>query len=119
MQMKFGSIQKIDEKQEQWMQQNRHMNRMLAADFLCLFADIVIAIVGEERADDVRQWVRTFQKKNAWRMLSDEDDLALVLRRITVMPDRKLKMRWLDGKQTTCLLPKYYPTKVIEDYDDK
>lgn len=82
-------------------------------------ADIVIAIVGEERADDVRQWVRTFQKKNAWRMLSDEDDLALVLRRITVMPDRKLKMRWLDGKQTTCLLPKYYPTKVIEDYDDK
>ena len=45
MQMKFGSIQKIDEKQEQWMQQNRHMNRMLAADFLCLFADIVIAIL--------------------------------------------------------------------------
>ena len=82
-------------------------------------ADIVIAIVGEERADDVRQWVHTFQKKNAWRMLSDEDDLALVLRRITVMPDRKLKMRWLDGKQTTCLLPKYYPTKGIEDYDDK
>jgi len=82
-------------------------------------ADIVIAIVGKERADDVRQWVRAFQKKNAWRMLSDEDDLALVLRRITVMPDRKLRMLWLDGKQTKCLLPKYYPTKGIEDYDDK
>ena len=82
-------------------------------------ADIVIAIVGEERAENVLQWVRSFQKKNAWRMLSDEDDLALVLRRITVMPDRKLKMRWLDGKQTTCLLPKYYPTKGIDDYDDK
>ena len=52
-------------------------------------------------------------------MLSDEDDLALVLQRITVMPDRKLKMRWLDGKQTTYLLPKYYPTKGIDDYDDK
>ena len=79
----------------------------------------MIAIVGEERADDVRRWVCGFQKKNAWRMLSDEDDLALVLQRITVMPDRKLKMRWLDGKQTTYLLPKYYPTKGIDDYDDK
>ena len=48
-------------------------------------------------------------------MLSDEDDLALVLQRITVMPDRKLKMRWLDGKQTTYLLPKYYSTKGIDD----
>lgn len=84
-----------------------------------IVADIVIATVGEERADDVRQWVCSFQKKNAWRMLSDEDDLALVLQRITVMPDRKLKMRWLDGKQTTYLLPKYYPTKGIDDYDDK
>ena len=78
-----------------------------------------MAIVGEERAENVRQWVCGFRKKNAWRMLSDEDDLAMVLQRITVMPDRKLKIRWLDGKQTTCLLPKYYPTKGIEDYDDK
>lgn len=52
-------------------------------------------------------------------MLSDEDDLALVLQRITVMPDRKLKLRWLDEKKTTCLLPKYYPTKGIEEYEDK
>lgn len=82
-------------------------------------ADIVLAIVGEDREDDVRQWVRAFQKKNAWRMLSDEYDLAIVLQRITVMPDRKLKIRWLDGKKTISHLPKYYPTKGIEDYDDK
>lgn len=81
-------------------------------------ADIMITIVGEERADDVRQWVLRFQKKNAWRMLSDEDDLALVLQRITVMPDRTLKIQWLDGKKTIYHLPKYCPKKGIE-YDDK
>ena len=57
--------------------------------------------MGEDRADDVRQWVRTFQKESAWRMLSDEDDLAMVLQRITVMPHRKLKMPWLDGRILT------------------
>lgn len=51
-------------------------------------------------------------------MLLDENDLAVVLQRITVMPDRTLKIRWLDGKKATCHLPKYYPKKGIE-HDDK
>lgn len=81
-------------------------------------ADIVTAIIGEDRADDVQQWIRIFPKRNTWEMLSDEDDLAVVLQRITVMPDRTLKIRWLDGKKSTCHLPKYSPKKGIE-YDDK
>lgn len=80
--------------------------------------DIVTTIIGEDRTDAVRQWVRTFQKKSAWEMLSDEDDLVLVLQRITVMPDKTLKIRWLDGKKSTYHLPKYCPKKGIE-YDDK
>lgn len=80
--------------------------------------DIVTTIIGEDRTDAVRQWVRTFQKKSAWEMLSDEDDLVLVLHRITVMPDKTLKIRWLDGKKSTYHLPKYCPKKGIE-YDDK
>lgn len=83
-----------------------------------MVSDIVTTIVGEVRADDVRQWVRSFQKRSAWEMLSDEDDLALVLQRITVMPNRTLKIRWLDGKKSTYHLPKYSPKKGIE-YDDK
>ena len=83
-----------------------------------LVPDIVTTIIGEERADDVRRWVRAFQKRSAWEMLSDEDDLAMVLQRITVMPDRTLKIRWLDGKKSTYQLPKYCPKKGIE-YDDK
>ena len=83
-----------------------------------MVSDIVTTIVGEDRADDVRQWVRSFQKRSAWEMLSDEDDLALVLQRITVMPNRTLKIRWLDGKKSTYHLPKYSPKKGIE-YDDK
>lgn len=51
-------------------------------------------------------------------MLSDEDDLAMVLQRITVMPERTLKIQWLDGKKSTYRLPKYSPKKGIE-YDDK
>ena len=83
-----------------------------------LVSDIVTTIIGEERADDVRRWVRAFQKRSAWEMLSDEDGLAMVLQRITVMPDRTLKIRWLDGKKSTYQLPKYCPKKGIE-YDDK
>lgn len=75
-------------------------------------------VIGEDRADLVQQWVRTFQKRSAWEMLLDENDLAVVLQRITVMPDRTLKIRWLDGKKATCHLPKYYPKKGIE-HDDK
>lgn len=81
-------------------------------------ADIVTAIVGEDRADDVQRWIHTFQKMSVWEMLSDENDLVIVLQRITVMPDRKLKIRWLDDKKTTCYLPKYCQKKGIE-HDDK
>ncbi len=81
-------------------------------------ADIVTTIIGEDRANDVQQWIHTFQKRSAWGMLSDENDLAVVLQRITVMPDRKLKISWLDGKKSTAHLPKYCPTKGNK-YDDK
>lgn len=80
--------------------------------------NIVTSIIAEGREDDVRQWIGNFQKRSAWEMLSDEDDLAIVLQRITVMPDRKMKIWWLDGKQSICHLPKYSPKKGIE-YDDK
>lgn len=80
--------------------------------------DIVTSIIGKDREDDVRQWINNFQKRSAWEMLSDEDDLAIVLQRITVMPNRKMKIWWLDGKKSTCHLPKYSPKKGIE-YDDK
>lgn len=83
-----------------------------------MVSDIVTTIIGEDRADDVRQWVNAFKKRSAWEMLSDEDDLTMVLQRITVMPDRTLKIRWLDGKKSTYQLPKYCPKKGIE-YDDK
>ena len=76
------------------------------------------SIIGEDRADDVQQWVCAFQKRSAWEMLSDEDDLAMVIQCITVMPEGKLKMRWLGGKKATCNLPKYCPKKGIE-HDDK
>lgn len=81
-------------------------------------ADIVTTVIGEDREGVVQQWVHAFQKRNAWGMLSDEDDLSVVLQRITVMPDRTLKVRWLDGKKSTCHLPKYCPTKGIK-YDEK
>ena len=82
-------------------------------------ADIVMTIVGEDRADDVWQWVHTFQKKSAWRMMANEKDLALILQRITAMGDRKLKIRWIDGKTYSYRLPKYRPKKGIEDYYEK
>lgn len=83
-----------------------------------MVANTVTMVIGEEREGSVQQWVRTFQKRSAWEMLSDENDLAVVLQRITVMPDRTLKIRWLDGKKTVYHLPEYSPKKGIL-YDDK
>lgn len=81
-------------------------------------ADIVTTIIGEKIEDVVQQWLHTFRSGDAWEMLSDEDDLAVILQCINVMPNRTLKIRWLDGKKSTYHLPKYSPKRGIE-HDNK
>ena len=40
-------------------------------------------------------------------MLSDEEDLALTIRQITVRPDKALQFRFIDGITLTMRIPKY------------
>lgn len=54
------------------------------------------------------------EKRDIWEMQSDENDMAVVLKRITVMPDGILQIRWLDGKMTEYRIPKYTPSEGIE-----
>lgn len=42
-----------------------------------------------------------------WEMLSDEEDLAIILRLITVMQNGTLRIQWLNGKESSYCLPKY------------
>lgn len=80
--------------------------------------NIVQSVVGDDKAEAVRGWISHFEKKDVRKMLSDEDDLAMVIQCITVMPDRTLKILWLDGKKSTYHLPKFTPSRgVINHYD--
>ena len=76
-------------------------------------AEIVIAVIGENNADRIRQWAQNFRSKSAWEMFADEDDLAIAIWRITVMSDKKLRIRWLDGAEFSYALPHYSPSKGI------
>ena len=80
---------------------------------------IVQSIVDADKADAVHRWISHFEKKDVREMLSDEDDLAIVIRSITVIPDRTLKILWLDGKKSTYHLPKFTPSRGVIDNDDK
>lgn len=80
--------------------------------------NIVQSVVGDDKAEAVCGWISHFEKKDVRKMLSDEDDLAMVIQCITVMPDRTLKILWLDGKKSTYHLPKFTPSRgVINHYD--
>lgn len=80
--------------------------------------EVVLSSVASEKAEPMEKWFDDFQNCSAWELQSDEDDLALAIQKITVMPNNTLKIKWLDGKQLTYRLPKYSPKKGIE-YDRK
>lgn len=40
-------------------------------------------------------------------MLSDEEDLALIISQITVWPDKTLQLRFIDGRTLKTGIPKY------------
>ena len=79
--------------------------------------DIVAAVIGEDRAYALQKWIDTFQKRNIWELASDEDDLTMVIQRITVMPNKKIQIMWIDGRTATRNLPEYRPSKGIIGYD--
>lgn len=81
--------------------------------------NIVQSVVGDDKAEAVCGWISHFEKKDVRKMLSDEDDLAMVIQCITVMPDRTLKILWLDGKKSTYHLPKFTPSRGVINHDDK
>lgn len=77
----------------------------------------VASIVGESKVESVQRWMSGLQKRDIWGLQSDENDMAVVLSNITVMPDGILRIKWLDGKVTEYKLPKYTPRGGIE-HDD-
>jgi len=77
--------------------------RKLAA----VLTEILDEIVPDDRAALIKDWIRSFKKKDIMRMPSDEEDLSLIIRRITVQPDKTLLFRFIDGSTLKRKIPEY------------
>lgn len=71
--------------------------------------EIVLSVTDVSRSETIRQWIRSFGIRDVWEMLSDENDIAVAIREIRVMPDKTLKFKLIVGKTIACPLPKYSP----------
>lgn len=68
--------------------------------------DILGGVVSEDRMPSVRKWLRSLPKMNISQMLSDEEDLSLVVSRIVVKPDGTLDFHFIDGSKLNKKIPK-------------
>ncbi len=74
---------------------------------------ILLAIMDASRHAELRRWLRDFKNREAWTFLSDEDDLSLIICKMTVMQKGTLKFELLDGTSLTYRIPKYKPSRGI------
>lgn len=75
--------------------------------------EIVGSVTGDKKT--LQKWSRSFRKKSAWELLSDEEDIALIISEIIVTADGKLSITLIDGKKAECEIPKYSPSKGIQE----
>lgn len=72
-----------------------------------VLTDILAGILPADRTAEVRKWMAELKNRDISGMLSDEEDLALTIRQITVRPDKALQFRFIDGRTLTMRIPKY------------
>ncbi|MCD8098630.1 MAG: recombinase family protein [Lachnospiraceae bacterium] len=77
-------------------------------------ANTVNSVTDKSKTESIRHWMSDLEKRDIWEMQSDENDIAVELKRITVMPYGVLRIRWLDDKVTEYRIPKYTPKGGIE-----
>lgn len=65
------------------------------------------------KLDNIKKWLSDFKYKDPWDMLSDTDDFAFIINKITVMQDGMLDIELLDEARITYKAPKYEPKKGI------
>lgn len=85
--------------------------RMLAVerDVLSKVTAQVIKVCGNDRQAEVHSWINDFKKRPSAEMLWDIDDLALIIRSITITQYRRAVFSLLDGEEVVLPLPEYSP----------
>ncbi len=74
-------------------------------------ADVVLPLVSEDRKTSVSKWLRNFHSKDVWDMLSDEEDIAVVIDHIVVEEDGSSVVHWIDGSVQKYQFPEFQPAK--------
>lgn len=82
-----------------------------------LFNFAVVSTIPAAKKGVVVQWLKNLGKQDVWKMISDENDLAIAIRRLLVKPGGKMNIEWLDGTRMVYRIPKYTPKGGIEHND--
>jgi site-specific DNA recombinase len=85
---------------------------------MSILTEILDNIVPSGRFAAIEEWMRSFKKKDIMRMLSDEEDLSLIIRQIEVQPDKMLRFRFIDGSTVQRKIPNYSRKKNEVFYDE-
>lgn len=83
-----------------------------------VLTDILSGIIPAGRLIDVKNWMKKLKKRDISRMLSDEEDLALTIRQITVLPDKTLRFCLIDGSTHEKAIPTYDRKRNEVFYDE-
>ena len=74
-------------------------------------AESVIPLLPDDRQQNVLDWLQDFRSRDIWTLQSDEDDLAIILRKIVVMPDGKAEIHWIDGSEMPYCFGEFRPAE--------
>jgi hypothetical protein len=83
-----------------------------------VLTDILVGIIPADRIPGVREWIKKLKKRDISRMLSDEEDLALTIKQITVLPDKMLRFCLIDGSTREKPIPTYDRKRNEVFYDE-
>lgn len=86
-------------------------------DMVQIILTIVISTIPAAKKGVVVQWLKKLGKQDVWKMISDENDLAIAIHRLFVKPGGKMNIEWLDGTRMVYRIPKYTPKGGIEHND--
>jgi site-specific DNA recombinase len=71
----------------------------------------VASIVDSKKRGTIWEWTRDFQNVDAWQLVSDMDDLAMVIKRVVTSDCGSLEVHWMDDEVSIYKVPKYRPGK--------
>ncbi len=79
-------------------------------DIESLVGTALIPLLAEERIPTVAAWLRDFRVRNVWRLQSDENDIALIIKHITIGKGRSAEFTFIDDTTLSYVFPDFSPS---------